>query len=109
MIRDPTLGEIIRADALGAITAAYQGAALFGLLAGLLLLFNVEQLLKGQGADVNDLVSAITYLKEPEFMQPFRDVCRKRGFPERIPNTLCVADVCRPEWLCELEAIAVLS
>jgi len=73
------------------------------------MLLNVEQLLKGQGATVDDLVSAITYLKEPGFMGPFREVCRRRGFPERIPNTLCVADVCRPEWLCELEAIAVLS
>jgi enamine deaminase RidA (YjgF/YER057c/UK114 family) len=73
------------------------------------MLLNVEQLLRGQGATVKDLVSAITYLKEPEFMQPFRDVCRRRGFPERIPNTLCVAEVCRPEWLCEMEAIAVLG
>ena len=73
------------------------------------MLLNVEQLLKGQGATVNDLVSAITYLKEPSFMQPFRDVCRRRKFPERIPNTLCVAEVCRPDWLCEMEAIAVLS
>jgi len=73
------------------------------------MLLNVEQLLKGQGATVDDLVSAITYLKEPSFMQPFRDVCRRRKFPERIPNTLCVAEVCRPEWLCEMEAIAVLS
>lgn len=73
------------------------------------MLLNIEQLLKGQGATVNDLVSAITYLKEPGFMQPFRDVCRRRGFPERIPNTLCVADVCRPEWLLEMEAIAILG
>lgn len=73
------------------------------------MLLNVEQLLQGQGATVDDLVSAITYLKRPEFMQPFREVCRRRGFPERIPNTLCVAEVCRPEWLCEMEAVAVLS
>jgi enamine deaminase RidA (YjgF/YER057c/UK114 family) len=73
------------------------------------MLMNVEQLLQGQGAGVSDLVSAVTYLKEPGHAAPFREVCRRRGFPERIPNTLCVAEVCRPEWLCEMEAVAVLG
>lgn len=73
------------------------------------MLVNVKALLEGQGAGWHDLVSAITYLKRPEYAPTFRSVCADRGFSERIPNTLCVADICRPEWLCEMEAIAVLT
>jgi enamine deaminase RidA (YjgF/YER057c/UK114 family) len=73
------------------------------------MLLNVEQLLEGQGASYADLVSAVTYLKKPEYRRPFLEVGRRRGLPDRIPNTLCVADVCRPEWLCEIEATAVVA
>lgn len=73
------------------------------------MLVNVSALLEGQGATWRDLVSAITYLKDPRDMEAFRRVCRKHGLSERIPNTICVADVCRPEWLCEMEAIAVIA
>jgi len=72
------------------------------------MLLNVEQLLAGQGAGYADLVSAITYLKRGEDRDLFRRVARQRGLPPELPNTLCVADVCRPEWLCEIEATAVL-
>lgn len=73
------------------------------------MLLNVERLLASEGAGYSDLVSAVTYLKRAEYRHAFRDVSRRRGFLDRIPNTLCVADVCRPEWLCELEAIAVVA
>lgn len=73
------------------------------------MLVNVSALLAGQGATWRDLVSAITYLKDPRDMEAFRRVCRRHGLSERVPNTICVADVCRPEWLCEMEAIAVLA
>lgn len=73
------------------------------------MLVNVEELFAGQGATYEHVVSAITYLKRPEYAEAFRRVAARRGMPERIPNTLCVADICRPEWLCEIEAVAVLS
>ena len=73
------------------------------------MLLNIQQLLAEQGAGFRHLVSAITYLKRPEDLPPMLDVCRRRGFPGQIPNTFCVADVCRPEWLCEMEAIAVMT
>jgi len=73
------------------------------------MLLNIQQLLAEQGAGFRHLVSAITYLKRPEDLPPMLDVCRRRGFPEQIPNTFCVADVCRPEWLCEMEVIAVMT
>jgi len=73
------------------------------------MLLNIQQLLAEQGAGFRHLVSAITYLKRAEDLAPMLEVCRRRGFPENIPNTFCVADVCRPEWLCEMEAIAVMT
>jgi enamine deaminase RidA (YjgF/YER057c/UK114 family) len=73
------------------------------------MLLNIERLLTSQGATWENLVSATTYLKQPEYLGPFRDICRRRGIPEQVPNTICVADVCRPEWLCEMEAMAILA
>jgi enamine deaminase RidA (YjgF/YER057c/UK114 family) len=73
------------------------------------MLLNIQQLLAGQGAGFRHLVSAITYLKRAEDLPLVQEVCRRRGIPETIPNTFCVAEVCRPEWLCEMEAIAVLT
>jgi enamine deaminase RidA (YjgF/YER057c/UK114 family) len=73
------------------------------------MLVNVEALLAGQGATRENLVSAVTYLKRPEYIDTLRSVCRRRGLPERFPNTICVADICRFEWLCEMEAIAILA
>lgn len=73
------------------------------------MLVNVSALLEGQGATWRNLVSAITYLKDPRDMETFRRVCRGHALSESVPNTICVADVCRPEWLCEMEAIAVLA
>lgn len=71
------------------------------------MLQNVEELLSTQGARLSDLVSAITYLKAPQFLDAFLKVCEARSVPGNIPNTISVADVCRPEWLCEIEGIAV--
>jgi enamine deaminase RidA (YjgF/YER057c/UK114 family) len=71
------------------------------------MLKNIEALLASQDAGYANVVSAITYLKEPAYAAPFRRVAARRGLPARVPNTLCVADICRPEWLCEMEVTAV--
>ncbi len=73
------------------------------------MLVNVEQVLAREGAGYLDVVSAITYLKRPEYLEAFRSVAARRGLPGGIPNTICVADVCRPDWLCEMEVTAVLA
>ena len=72
------------------------------------MLLNVEELLQGQNATPDDIVTVITYLKEPNFLDTFYRVCEERSFPKNAPNTISVADICRPEWLCEIEAIAVI-
>ena len=71
------------------------------------MLVNVEALLERQGAGFGDVVSAITYLKCPEDAQRLRQKFREAGY-EGFPNALVVAEVCRPELLCETEALAVL-
>ncbi len=68
---------------------------------------NVEALLGTRGATFDDVVSAITYLKRPEYLDTFYRIWDERGLLGDIPNTVSMADVCRPEWLCEIEVIAV--
>jgi hypothetical protein len=55
------------------------------------------------------VVSAITYLKRPDSLDAFLTVATRRGLPEEVPNSICVADICRPDWLCEIEVTAILT
>ena len=71
------------------------------------MLVNIAALLKKQGATFQDVVSAITYLKHPADAERLRAKFREAGF-EGFPNVLVAAPVCRPELLCEAEALAVL-
>jgi enamine deaminase RidA (YjgF/YER057c/UK114 family) len=72
------------------------------------MLLNVEKLLAGQGAGWADVVSEVTYLKEAAHAEAFRRAASRRGLPGGTPNTVCVTDICRPEWLCEIEVTAAL-
>jgi enamine deaminase RidA (YjgF/YER057c/UK114 family) len=72
------------------------------------MLENIKALLAGQNAGFADVVCATTYLKDPGYAPAFRRIAGRRGFPAHVPNTVCVADICRPEWLCEMEITAVL-
>lgn len=71
------------------------------------MLLNVAALLEGQGACFADVVSAITYLKRPADAPRLRQKLREAGF-EGFPHALVAAPICRPELLCETEALAVL-
>ena len=71
------------------------------------MLVNVAALLDGQGASFDDVVSAITYLKNPADAALVRQKFQEAGY-EGFPNVLVVAPVCRPELLCETEALAIL-
>ena len=70
-------------------------------------LLNVHELLRHQGADFPDIVQAMTYLKHTADLPTFRAVCDRWQLVD-VPNTLVEAGVCRPELLCEIEAIAVI-
>jgi len=71
------------------------------------MLENIESLLAQQGAGFENLVSGITYLKNPADAPVLRSMCRERGF-DNFPCALVEAALCRPELLCETEAVAML-
>ncbi|MEE9218881.1 MAG: RidA family protein [Acidobacteriota bacterium] len=71
------------------------------------MLHNIEQLLAGQGVGFDDVLSAVTYLKEGRFLEAFQRVCARYPELQQAVNTVVVADVCRPEWLCEMELMAI--
>ncbi len=71
------------------------------------MLTNVSTLLEAQNASFSDLVTAVTYLKNPADAPLLRDILRARGL-DAFPNALVKAAVCRPDLLCEMEAIAAL-
>jgi enamine deaminase RidA (YjgF/YER057c/UK114 family) len=71
------------------------------------MLLNVRELLKPHGATFADVAQVITYLKRREYLDLFLEIWEQWGL-NGLPNTFVEAGVCRPELLCELEAIAIL-
>ncbi|MBI5503186.1 MAG: hypothetical protein HY899_00180 [Deltaproteobacteria bacterium] len=71
------------------------------------MLRNVSTLLQQRGASFADVLSAVTYLKDPADAAMLRRILRDRSL-EGFPNALVRADVCRSGLLCEMEAIAAL-
>ncbi len=71
------------------------------------MLHNIASLLAQQGATLKDVVSGVAYLKNPSDAPVLRAMCRERGFGG-FPCALVEARLCRPELLCEAEAVAML-
>ncbi len=71
------------------------------------MITNVSTLLAAQNASFDDVVSAITYVKNAADAPLLRGILRDRGL-EDFPNALVRAAVCRPDLLCEMEVIAAL-
>lgn len=71
------------------------------------MLLNVQELLRPHGATFADLATAVTYLKSAESVGLYRELCAERAM-SGVPHTMVEANVCRPELLCEMEAVAVL-
>ncbi len=71
------------------------------------MLHNIATLLAGQGATFADLVSGVLYLKHLEDGPVLGALLRQRGF-DGFPCAIVEAPLCRPELLCEAEAIAML-
>jgi enamine deaminase RidA (YjgF/YER057c/UK114 family) len=71
------------------------------------MLHNIAFLLAQQGATFANLVSGVTYLKRPSDAAALRSICRQRGF-DGFPCAVVEARLCRPELLCEAEAVALL-
>ena len=71
------------------------------------MLVNLAALLERQGARFADIVHAITYLKHPADAARLRDKLQSAGFVG-FPHAMVAAPICRPDLLCETEALAVL-
>jgi enamine deaminase RidA (YjgF/YER057c/UK114 family) len=72
------------------------------------MLQNVDRLLHAAGARFEDLTHAVTYLKRAEDASVVAAASARAGLSDDLPHVVCVAEVCRAEWLCEMEAFAVL-
>ena len=70
-------------------------------------LLNLERLLRNQDVGWERLVLATCYLKHAAFLPLFWDSWRRRGL-ERVPVNLTQCPICRPELLCEIEAVAFI-
>jgi enamine deaminase RidA (YjgF/YER057c/UK114 family) len=56
--------------------------------------------------DLQNLVMAKVYVKNEADFEKVKSICEKH-FPKNLPVNYVVADVCRPEWLVEIEGIAM--
>ena len=66
---------------------------------------NVEALLKEGGADFQDVMQIIVYLRDTADYEVVKDLFADRF--SHIPTIITLAPVCRPTWLVEMECIAV--
>ncbi len=71
------------------------------------MLHNVASLLERQGAGFGNLVSGVAYLKHSRDAAALDAICRARGF-DGFPCAVVEAPLCRPDLLCEVEAVAIL-
>jgi enamine deaminase RidA (YjgF/YER057c/UK114 family) len=69
-------------------------------------LLNVRLLLEGAGAGLGDVVAAVTYLKDRSALDSCLALLEPLGLLE-APHAIVEAEICRPELLIEVEAIAV--
>lgn len=70
------------------------------------MLDNVSALLQESGMDWSHVLRATAFLKQASFARDFEDAWSERRLPNDFPIAVCRADVCRPEWLCEIEVTA---
>lgn len=68
---------------------------------------NVASLLERAGADFASLVAGVVYVKHASDAPELRSVLERRGFGG-FPCALVEAGLCRPDLLCEAEAVAML-
>ena len=68
----------------------------------------VKAILESRGCGWGDVSRAIVYLKESKFIDPWREWLSAHGLqPDFAIETVC--DVCRDEWLFEIECDAILD
>jgi enamine deaminase RidA (YjgF/YER057c/UK114 family) len=68
---------------------------------------NVAALLAPQGATLDNLLYLTLYLRNPKHYPFIQDILAER-LPETVPLLAVYAPVCRPEWLFEVDGVAVI-
>jgi enamine deaminase RidA (YjgF/YER057c/UK114 family) len=71
------------------------------------MLSNITSLLAQRESRFEDLASGVIYVRNAVDAAVLRSMCRARGFTG-FPCALVEASLCRPELLCEAEAVAIL-
>lgn len=64
----------------------------------------IKELLDNRKLGICDIVSANIYLKEPKYLDEFQKICCEYGM-DKVPFIVMIADVCRDDLLCEIDAI----
>jgi len=67
---------------------------------------NAAGVLGQAGLGLADTVSATAYLQRAGLLPEFRRATQAAGLPASVPTAIVIADICRPEWLCEIELVA---
>lgn len=71
------------------------------------MLLNVRELLAPHGATFEDITQIATFLKKASYLDLYLEILDKWGI-RHVPNTFVETGVCRPNLLCELEAIVII-
>ena len=66
---------------------------------------NVEALLKEAEMSMNDVMHMVVYQRDPADYEVVNKLFEER-FPQ-VPRVITLAPVCRPQWLIEMEVMAV--
>lgn len=69
------------------------------------IVVNIEQLLKNGDAKLNDITQIIVYLRDVSDTEMIRRFMQ--GHFKDVPYIITLAKVCRPEWLIEMECVAM--
>ena len=67
---------------------------------------NVQALLEGYGATLDDLKSIVVYLRDPSDLPMIQNLLDER-MPPSTSYIIVRGAVCRPTWLIEMDGIAV--
>jgi enamine deaminase RidA (YjgF/YER057c/UK114 family) len=72
---------------------------------------NLKRALAAAGADVGDLVKTTVYVTDPRYREALRDVRTKYlgDTPPPASTLVVVAGLAQPEYLLEIEAVAVIG
>lgn len=65
---------------------------------------NIEALIGTRGLTLQDIAQATVFLKDPAYVEPFQRLCK--GTPFADLGVAMLADICRPDLLFEIDAVA---